>query len=136
MATQPKPAPKKPEPEDPHPAKMQPPPPAAAPPPIVDPQAAKFEAHAGPPTWVEPKAPKVLPEGTYADGMSVAEEQRARAADVEAHGDRATIDTRADADKPVLDKNALAGGGAFVKSGAQKQVPGVTVKPPTTRDDY
>jgi hypothetical protein len=117
-----------------------------------DPQAAKFEAHAAPPRWDEPKAAPPVPPawkpeaaldplaqkpppGTYADGMSSADEQRARAAWVEQHGlkeyDEAT-DQRPDADKPKFDPHALAGGGAFVSAGAQKQVPGVV--PPTKRE--
>jgi hypothetical protein len=117
-----------------------------------DPQSAKFEAHAGPPHWQEPKdAPKEAPEwtpdpsldardqkpppGYYADGMSAPDEQRARAAWVEAHGqaeyDEAT-DQRPKGDKPVYDPHALAGGGAFVTAGERRQVPGVV--PPTKRE--
>ena len=144
MATHPKHAPKS-EPEDPHPAKMQPPKPAQtnvtkSPSDVataretpIDPQEAKFEGQAGPPTWVAPTAGAKPPPP--ADGMTIAEEQRARAADVEAHG-AASLDTRTGDDKPVVDMHALAGGAAIVKSGPQKQVQGVTVKPPTSRADY
>lgn len=117
-----------------------------------DPQAAKFEAHAAPPSWNEPanevKPPPAWtpepaldprgqkpPEGVYADGMPIADEQRARAAYVEAHGVEAyarEADQRPDADKPRIDKNALAGGAAYVSAGTQRQVPGVT--PPTKRE--
>ena len=41
-------------------------------------------------------------------------------------------DPRPDAEKPKFDRNALAGGGAFVSAGAQKQVQGVA--PPTKRE--
>jgi hypothetical protein len=68
--------------------------------------------------------------------MTIADEQRARSAWIEAHGMAAyeeAIDPRPAEDKPVFDKNALAGGGAFVSQGADhnKQVPGVV--PPTKR---
>ena len=67
--------------------------------------------------------------------MPIADEQRARAAYVEAHGVEAyarEADQRPDADKPRIDKNALAGGAAYVSAGTQRQVPGVT--PPTKRE--
>jgi hypothetical protein len=115
-----------------------------------DPQSAKFEPHAAPPRWDEPKEAKTRqewtpepaldplaqkpPEHYYADGMSAADEQRARAAWVEAHGlkeyDEQT-DQRPDDEKPKFDKDALAIGGAFVSAGAQKQVQGVA--PPAKR---
>jgi hypothetical protein len=66
--------------------------------------------------------------------MTIADEQRARSAWIEAHGMAAyeeAIDQRPDELKPTFDKNALAGGGAFVSQGVQKQVPGVV--PPTKR---
>ena len=98
-----------------------------------DPQSAKFEAHAGPPFWNDPKAakPKAPPPP---DGMTIADEQRERAADVEAHGHEAhgaTVDQRPDDEKPTFDPHALAGGGAYVKAGSQKQIPGVA--PPAKR---
>ena len=121
-----------------------------------DPQSAKFEAHAGPPHWNEPRDERDAtrkpreewrpnpsldardqepPVGYYADGMSAPDEQRARAAWVEAHGqaeyDEAT-DQRAKEDKPTFDQHALAGGGAFVRAGERRQVPGVV--PPTKRE--
>jgi hypothetical protein len=120
-----------------------------------DPQSAKFEAHAAPPFWNAPRAePEAQvreewapepaldareqepPKGYYADGMSGPDEQRARAAWVEANGlkayDEAT-DQRPPEDKPVFDRHALTGG-AFVRGKEQRgrQVPGVT--PPTKRD--
>lgn len=118
-----------------------------------DPQSAKFEVHAAPPFWnapdheAEPKAREEWapdpaldareqkpPPGYYADGMSAPDEQRARAAWVEAHGvkeyDEAT-DQRPPEDRPVFDPHALTGG-AFVKAGKQRQVPGVV--PPTKRE--
>lgn len=115
-----------------------------------DPQSAKFEAQAGPPHWDKPDETKPReewtpkpaldareqkpPVGYYADGMSSPDEQRARAAWVEAHGlkeyDEATDQRPAD-ERPVFDPHALTGG-AFVKAGKQKQVPGVV--PPTKRE--
>ena len=172
MPTQPTP-PAKPSTPPPHqPPKPQAPPPAPPPKPTAagvappepglalgakpkderDPQAAKFEAHAGPPHWTEPpKDAKAReewtpnpaldardqkpPPGYFADGMSAPDEQRARAAWVEAHGqaeyDEAT-DQRAKEDKPTYDPHALAGGGAFVTAGQRKQVPGGV--PPTKRE--
>lgn len=117
-----------------------------------DPQSAKFEAHAAPPRWDAPKdlpppreewipdaaldaREQKPPQGYYADGMSSPDEQRARAAWVEAHGQAAydeATDQRAPDEKPVFDPHALAGGGAFVKAGKQRQVPGVV--PPTKRE--
>jgi hypothetical protein len=117
-----------------------------------DPQAIKFDPPSAPPRWDEKKAEEKPaaawkpepaldplgqkpPAGAYADGMSSADEQRARAAWVEEHGltayDEAT-DQRPDDEKPKFDPHALAGGGAFVAAGAQKQVPGVV--PPTKRE--
>ena len=81
-------------------------PPPQPPKPPADPQAAKLEAHAAPPRWEEPKkapppppafTPKPAldpraekpPAGAYADGMPIAEEQRARSAWIEEHGDKA-----------------------------------------------
>lgn len=95
-----------------------------------DPQAAKFEAQAGPPHWDEPgkaQKAKVAPP----DGMTSADEQRQRAAEVEAHGGSGVTDQRPDDEKPTFDPHALAGGGAFVRAGAQKQIPGVA--PPAKR---
>ena len=99
-----------------------------------DPQSAKFEGHAGPPRWDEPKdevkqrpafTPKPAldplaekpPEGAYADGMTSADEQRARAAWVEAHGQKAY--NEAVDERPPEERN-------------NKQIPGVT--PPTKRE--
>ena len=100
-----------------------------------DPQSAKFEAHAGPPHWHDPKTgeakpreewtPKPAldplaekpPEGAYADGMTSADEQRARAAWVEAHGQKA-YNEAVDQRPPEERQNT--------------QVPGVT--PPTKRE--
>lgn len=118
-----------------------------------DPQAAKFEAHAGPPMWGSPRADQEpreewtpdpaldpreqkAPEGYYADGMSAPDEQRARAAWVEEHGLKAyedATDQRPAEDRPVFDPNVITGG-AFVKGPQQrgKQVPGVV--PPTKRE--
>lgn len=116
-----------------------------------DPQAIKFDPpQPAPPRWEDkPPEPKVAPawtpkpaidplaekppKGVYADGMPVADEQRARSAWIEEHGlekYEEAIDQR-QGDKPHFDKGALAGGGAFVSAGAQSQVPGVT--PPTKR---
>lgn len=67
--------------------------------------------------------------------MTIADEQRARAAWVEQHGVAAykgEVDQRRDDERPEFDPHALAGGGAFVTAGTQKQVPGVT--PPTKRE--
>ena len=62
--------------------------------PTHDPQEAKFEAHAGPPHWKEPgKAQN--PNPPPPDGMSSADEQRERAAEVEAHGQK-SLDQRPD----------------------------------------
>lgn len=121
-----------------------------------DPQAVKFDPpQPAPPTWSDPgQGPEPTPEhpiyipepaidpraakppaGAYADGMDIATEQRARAAWVEANGlekyDEA-VDQRPQADKPRFDPHALAGGGAFVSAGPQRQVPGtapVTKRP-------
>jgi hypothetical protein len=123
MATQPaQPAPK---PAQPH-----------QPPKHTDPQDAKLEAHEHikVPTVYTPEPspdPRAhAPQGAYADGMDIATEQRARAAWVEAHG--APPDERPEAERPVYDPHALAGGGAFVSAGKQGKVPGVT--PPTKRE--
>ena len=99
-----------------------------------DPQDAKLEAHAAPPRWDEPKearaAPAFTPKpaldpraekppaGAYADGMAIADEQRARSAWIEAHGDKAYHE--ADRRAPAEERDAT------------KQVPGVT--PPTKRE--
>jgi hypothetical protein len=82
---------------------------------------------------IDPRAEKP-PEGWGGDGMTIADEQRARSAWIEANGMEKyeeAIDQRPAEDKPTFDKNALAGGGAYISQGAQKQVPGVT--PPTKR---
>ena len=114
-----------------------PPRPATPPPqphkPPADPQEAKLEAHAAPPGWQEPRqarerpdfTPKAAidpraekpPQGAFTDGMTVADEQRARSAWIEAHGMKEyheAIDTRSDEEK------------------GKKQIPGVT--PPTKRE--
>ena len=117
-----------------------------------DPQAQKFDPPPGPPAYhrpdnpakdrpdftpkaaIDPRAEKP-PAGFYADGMTIADEQRARSAWIEQHGEAAyivEIDQRPDDERPVFDKNALAGGGAFVSQGGRKQVQGVT--PPTRRE--
>ena len=120
-----------------------------------DPQAQKFDPPPGPPFYddgrddrrrvddrpdftpkaaIDPRAEKP-PQGFYADGMTIADEQRARSAWIEQHGDAAykdEIDQRPGDERPVFDKNALAGGGAFVSQGGKKQIPGVT--PPTKRE--
>jgi hypothetical protein len=132
-------------------AKAYPPPIGGKPSDPKDPQAAKFEAHVAPPRWDEnPKQAKIPEEWTpepaldplaekppanvYVDGMTSADEQRARAAWVEEHGLREhqeAIDQRPAEDRPQYQKDALAGGGAFVSAGAQSQVPGVA--PPAKR---
>jgi hypothetical protein len=153
------PPPNRPQPGPPSPTQPHQPPsqPGAPQPPkpAEDPRAAKPEAAQGPvpPRWddpakinrlppapgwnvkpaIDPRAEKP-PEGWRGDGMTIADEQRARSAWIEAHGMAAyedATDHRPAEDKPVLDKNALAGGGAYISQGAQKQVPGVT--PPTKR---
>ena len=96
-----------------------------------DPQSAKFEAQAGPPKWDQPGKAQRANEPPPPDGQSSADEQRQRAAEVEAGGP-GVIDQRPADERPTIDKHALAGGGAFVKAGAQKQVEGVT--PPTKRE--
>ena len=122
MATTPQPA---------HPAQAARPP--APPQPSKDPQDAKLEAHAAPPRWDEPKETKAPPaftpkpaidpraekppEGAYADGMTIADEQRARSAWIESHGEAAYRD--AIDERPPEEK-------------AKKQVPGVI--PPTKRE--
>jgi hypothetical protein len=120
---------------------MQPPPRPPTPPPAppkqpskaADPQEAKLEAHAAPPRWDEPKPVKDRPDftpkaaidpraekppaGAYADGMTIADEQRARSAWIEAHGMKAyeeAIDTRSEEER------------------GKRQTPGVT--PPTKRE--
>ena len=110
-----------------------PPPPKPAPPPPPKPEAAKpHDPHADPQDN-KPKAKEAAPEfhpkpaldpraekppaGAYADGMGIADEQRARSAWIEAHGMKAyqeAIDGRTDEEK------------------APKQVPGVV--PPTKRE--
>lgn len=115
----------------------QPPAKPATPPPSnakhADPQEAKLEGHAVPPHWQEPKAapdrpaftPKAAldpraekaPAGAYGDGMTIAEEQRARSAWIEQHGLKdyhEATDQRSEDEK------------------AKKQIPGVT--PPTKRE--
>ena len=90
--------------------------------PPVDPQDAKLEAHVAerpafvPKPALDPHAERP-PEGAYADGMTSAQEQRARSAWIEEKGMKAyheAVDDRSDEDK------------------AKKQVPGVT--PPTKRE--
>ena len=95
-----------------------------------DPQAAKFEAQAGPPHWEQPGKTQKANLQPSPDGMSSADEQRQRAAEVEAHGVQ-PLDQRPDDEKPTFDPHALAGGGAFVRAGKQTQIPGVA--PPAKR---
>ncbi|HEY1881373.1 MAG TPA: hypothetical protein VGG68_15710 [Caulobacteraceae bacterium] len=105
------------------PPRWEPPPPEAKPAPDWSPEPS-----------LDPRSEKA-PEGVYADSMPIAVEQRARSAWIEAHGlekwDEA-VDERPAAERPKFEKAALAGGGAFVKSGEKKQVPGVA--PPTKRE--
>jgi len=121
----------------------QAPPQPKAPPEHPDPQAAKVEAHAAGPAAPEaftpepaldPRAEKP-PEGAYADGMTIVDEQRARAAWVEEHGMAEyhdEIDERPEDERPKYEAHVLAtGGGAFTSGGAKKQVPGVA--PPAKR---
>jgi hypothetical protein len=152
-AASPAPAPK-PEAAKPEAAKSEPPLPIGAKPTDPkDPQAAKFDPKSVPPLWNDPKKAKEArpapewnikpaidplaekpPAGFTGDGMTIADEQRARSAWIEAHGMAAyekEVDDRPDDERPTFDPHALAGGGAFVTAGAQKQVPGVT--PPTKR---
>jgi hypothetical protein len=96
-----------------------------------DPQAAKFEAQAVPPHWEPPGKAQKAKVAPPPDGMTSADEQRQRAAEVEAHGGSGVTDQRPDDEKPTVDPHALAGGGAFVRAGAQKQIPGVA--PPAKR---
>ena len=105
------------QPQRPQPQHQPPPPPKPKSP---DPQDAKLEAHAKerftPKPALDPLAEKP-PEGAYADGMSSAQEQRARSAWIEEHGMKEyheAVDDRSDEDK------------------AKKQIPGVT--PPTKRE--
>jgi len=121
MPTQPTPQPKPPQ-APPPPPQPQPKPQAPPPKPAADPQAAKVEAHAKerpaftPKAAIDPRAEKP-PEGAYADGMSIADEQRARSAWIEQHGQKAyseATDTR-----PAEER-------------VNKQVPGVV--PPTKRE--
>ena len=118
------PAPPPPSPQQPKPqAPPTKPPEADKPPkPAADPQAAKVEAHAKerpaftPKAAIDPRAERP-PEGAYADGMTIADEQRARSAWIEQHGQKAyaeATDTRSDEEK------------------VNKQVPGVV--PPTKRE--
>ena len=108
------------------PMQPQPPRPQAPPPqppkPAANAPAAKVEAHAKerpaftPKPAIDPRAEKP-PEGAYADGMTIADEQRARSAWIEQHGQKAyaeATDTRSDEEK------------------VNKQVPGVV--PPTKRE--
>lgn len=110
MPTQPTPQPKPPS------------PPPQPPKPPADPQAAKGEAHAKerpaftPKAAIDPRAEKP-PEGAYADGMTIADEQRARSAWIEQHGDAAYRE--AVEERPAEER-------------VNKQVPGVV--PPTKRE--
>jgi hypothetical protein len=64
----------------------------------------------------------------YTDGMLLDDEQRARSQWLESHGMAAwfdKMDERPISERPAFDKDALAGGGAYVRAGAQKIVPGV-----------
>ena len=105
----------------PKPANHQPPPSPPSKPP-VDPQAAKVEAHAKeqpaftPKPALDPRAEKP-PQGAYADGMPIADEQRARSAWIEAHGVAAYLEAT---DERSADERT------------PKQVAGVT--PPTKRE--
>ena len=133
MASTPTQPPRPPQPQHQPPQPTKPHQPEAAKSKSADPQDAKFEAHAGPPRWDEPAQAKERPSftpkpaidpraetppaGFYADGMTSAEEQRARSAWIEEHGMKAyheAVDDRSDDDK------------------AKKQIPGVT--PPTKRE--
>jgi hypothetical protein len=129
MPTQPTPPAKPSTPPPPSQPKSQPSPPPAPPKPSdpaqlekehgrkgpPDPQAAKLEAHAGPPTWQEPsKQPKAPPPP---DGPTIADEQRARSAEIEKQGMKKYqegIDQRPPEER------------------TNKQVPGVV--PPTKRE--
>ena len=84
------------------------------------PPTAKVEAHAKveftPKPAIDPRAEKP-PAGAYADGMTSADEQRARSAWIEQHGQKAyaeATDTRSDEER------------------VNQQVPGVV--PPTKRE--
>jgi hypothetical protein len=97
-------------------------PPPAPPKPPADPQDAKLEAHAKerpdftPKAAIDPRAEKP-PAGAYTDGMTIADEQRARSAWIEQHGQKAydeAIDQR-----PAEER-------------VNRQVPGVV--PPTKRE--
>ena len=98
-----------------------------------DPQAAKLEAHSAPPRWddeIKPPPQPVAftpepaldpravapPAGAYVDGMTIADEQRARSAWIEQHGTAAYIE---EIDQRPPDERE------------NKQVPGVV--PPTKR---
>jgi hypothetical protein len=99
-----------------------------------DPQAAKFEAHAVPPRWDEPEQTRPHPT-TWVDSPPVADEQRERAEEFEKRGIANYVndnDTRPEEDRPKFQKDALAGGGAFVTPGAQRQIPGVA--PPVRKE--
>jgi hypothetical protein len=115
MATTP--TPSKPAPHHPSPQPNPPHQPAPA-----DPQAAKVEAHLKePPAFtpkpaLDPRAEKA-PEGVYADGMPIADEQRARSAWIEAQGEANYMET---IDQRPADERV------------NPQVPGVT--PPTKRE--
>ena len=106
-----------------------PPPPPARPlsqPPVARHEAAKHDpqdqkpkelpAAFVPEPALDPRAERI-PAGAFVDGMTIADEQRARSAWIEAHGLKAyheAVDERTDEEK------------------AKKQVPGVT--PPTKRE--
>jgi hypothetical protein len=81
-----------------------------------DPQSAKFEAHAAPPHWNAPNKDAAKPHEEWSPPKAALEP---------------LIDQRPADEKPTFDPHALAGGGAFVTPGAQKQVQGVA--PPTKR---
>lgn len=112
-----------PTPQRPPPQPARPPAPPPPPPkPAADPQAAKVEAHAKerpaftPKAAIDPRAEKP-PEGAYADGMTIADEQRARSAWIEQHGDAAYRE--AVEERPAEER-------------VNQQVPGVV--PPTKRE--
>jgi hypothetical protein len=108
------------------PMQPQPPRPQAPPPqppkPAANAPAAKVEAHAKerpaftPQAAIDPRAEKP-PEGAYADGMTIADEQRARSAWIEQHGQMAYAE--------ATEERAA-------EERVNKQVPGVV--PPTKRE--
>jgi hypothetical protein len=106
------------------PMQPQPPRPQAPPPqppkPAANAPAAKVEAHAKveftPQAAIDPRAEKP-PAGAYVDGMTIADEQRARSAWIEQHGQKAYAE--------ATEERAA-------EERVNKQVPGVV--PPTKRE--